>query len=95
MWDSEKTETGQQIEKSEGKKPEDESVEVLETECLDKEVKKEEVIASVWELLMHSRDHREALVLALDQKKISMGCTPKQMVGSLTRSEERRVGKEC
>ena len=33
---------------------------------------------------MHSRDHREALVLALDQKKISMSCTPEQMVGSLT-----------
>ena len=46
--------------------------------------KVEEVIASVWELLMHFRDHREALVLALDQKKISMGCTPEQMVGSLT-----------
>ena len=46
--------------------------------------KAEEVIASVWELLIHSRDHREALVLALNQKKISMGCTPEQMVGSLT-----------
>ena len=33
---------------------------------------------------MHSRDYREALVLALDQKKISMSCTPEQMVGSLT-----------
>ena len=32
---------------------------------------------------MHSRDHKEALVLALDQKKISMSCTPEQMVGSL------------
>ena len=28
--------------------------------------KNEEMITSVWELLMHSRDHREALVLALD-----------------------------
>ena len=33
---------------------------------------------------MHSRDHREALVLALDQKKIPMSCTPEQMVRSLT-----------
>ena len=33
---------------------------------------------------MHSRDHREALVLALDQKRISMSCTPEQMVGALT-----------
>ena len=46
--------------------------------------KVEEVISSVWELLMHSRDYREALVLNLDQKKISMGCTPEQIVGSLT-----------
>ena len=46
--------------------------------------KTEEVISSVWELLIHSRDHREALVLALDQKKISMSCTPEQMVGALT-----------
>ena len=33
---------------------------------------------------MHFRDHREALVLALDQKRISTGCTPEQMVGLLT-----------
>ena len=45
---------------------------------------KEDVTASVWELLMHSGDHREALMLALDQKKISMSCTPAQMIGSLT-----------
>ena len=35
---------------------------------------------------MHSKDHKEALVLALDQKKISMGRTPEQMVGSLTKT---------
>ena len=33
---------------------------------------------------MHSRDHREALILALDQKRISMSCTHEQMVGALT-----------
>ena len=33
---------------------------------------------------MHSRDHKEALVLALNQKKIPMSYTPKQMIGSLT-----------
>ena len=32
---------------------------------------------------MHSRHYREALVLALNQKKISMSCTLEQMVGSL------------
>ena len=33
---------------------------------------------------MHSGDHREALMLALDQRKVSMSCTPTQMIGSLT-----------
>ena len=47
-----------------------------EAESSGTKVKEEEVIASVWELLMHSRDHREALVLALDQRKISMKCMP-------------------
>ena len=55
-----------------------------EAESSGEKAEKEEVIASVWELLMHSRDHREALVLALDQKRISMSCTPEQMVGALT-----------
>ena len=35
---------------------------------------------------MHSRDHKEVLILVLDQKNISMSCTPKQMVGSLTKT---------
>ena len=35
---------------------------------------------------MHSRDHREAMVLALDQKRISMSCTPEHMVGALTKT---------
>ena len=35
---------------------------------------------------MYSRDHKEALVLALDQKKISMNCTPEKMVGSLIKT---------
>ena len=47
---------------------------------------KEEPIASVWELLINSRVHKEALVRALDQKKISMMCTPNQMVRSLMES---------
>ena len=33
---------------------------------------------------MYYRDHIEALVLALYQKRISTGCTPEQMVGLLT-----------
>ena len=41
---------------------------------------KEEPIASVWELLINSRVHREALVRALDQKKMFMICTPNKMV---------------
>ena len=43
--------------------------EAEEAESFDEEAEKEDIVASVWELLMHSRDHREALVLALDQKK--------------------------
>ena len=52
---------------------------------------KEEPIASVWELLMNSRVHREALVRALDQKKISMICTPDRMVSSLIESPKGAV----
>ena len=37
---------------------------------------------------MNSRVHKEALVRALDQKKISMICTPNQMVNSLMESPE-------
>ena len=49
---------------------------VKEAKISGEKAEKEEIIASIWELLMHSRDHREALVLALDQKKISMSCIP-------------------
>ena len=56
-----------------------------EVESSNRKPKKKEIIASVWELLMHFRDHREALVLALDQKRISIGCTPEQMVGLFTK----------
>ena len=55
-----------------------------EAKSSGEKAEKEEIISSVWELLMHSRDHRDALVLALDQKRISMSCTHEQMVGSLT-----------
>ena len=37
-----------------------------EAKSSGEKAEKEEIIASVWELLMHSRDHKEALVLALD-----------------------------
>ena len=57
-----------------------------EAESSGEKVEKEKIIASVWELLIHSRDHREALVLALDQEKIPMSYTPEQMVGSLTKT---------
>ena len=55
-----------------------------EAESSNGKANKEETIFSVWELLIHSRDHREALVLALNQKRISTGCTLEQMVGALT-----------
>ena len=66
-------------------------VKTEEAESFDGKGKKKETIASVWELLMHSRDHREALVLALDQMKISMSCTPEQMVGSLTETPPKTI----
>ena len=51
------------------------------------EVKKnKKIVASVWELLMHSKAHQEALVMALDNKKIPTSYTPKQMVGLLMES---------
>ena len=44
----------------------------------------EKTLASIWELLMNSKTHREALVLALDHKKIPTSYTPEQMICSLT-----------
>ena len=41
-------------------------------------------LASVWELLMNSKTHQEALVLALDHKKIPISHTHEQMICSLT-----------
>ena len=86
LWESEESKVSQSIGKVGEKKEEIELTEpkVEEAESSKEKAKKEEIIASVWELLMYSRDHREALVLALDQKKIPMSCTPEQMVGSLT-----------
>ena len=68
LWEYEEVKESQQVGKVEEKKEEAESVEakVEEAESSGEKTKEEEIIASIWELLMHSRDHREALVLALD-----------------------------
>ena len=78
LWENEEKKESQQVGKVKEKKEEVESVEakVEEVESSGEKEKKKDIIASVWELLMHSKDHREALVLALDQKKISMSCIP-------------------
>ena len=43
----------------------------------------EKTLTNVWELLMNSKAHREALVLPLGHKKILISHTPEQMVCSL------------
>ena len=69
------------------KKEEAESKEEeTEKQKKDKEEKKEKelliakrdekTLASVWELLMNSKAHREALVLALDHKKLPTSISP-------------------
>ena len=72
LWKNDKAKESQQVGKVEEKKEEKETIEgkVEEAKSSGEKAEKEEIITSVWELLMHSRDHREALVLALDQKKI-------------------------
>ena len=82
MWEDKEKKESQLVGKVEEKKEEVESVKAKaeEVESSNQKAKKEEIITSVWELLMHSRDYRKALVLALDQKRISTGCTPEQMV---------------
>ena len=52
--------------KDEGRKKEKESLEAK---------RDEKTLASIWELLMNSKIHREALVLALDHKKIPKSYT--------------------
>lgn len=92
MWDDEKKES-QPVGKVKEKKEDGELTEVKaeEAETSREKAQKEEIIASVWELLMHSRDHSEALVLALDQRKISMGYIPEQMVSSLTETPQGTI----
>ena len=59
---------------------------------LKEETKKDEkTIASVWELLMHSKVHQEALVMALDQKKIPTSFTPEHMVNSLIETPQGAI----
>ena len=48
-------------------------------------------LASVWELFMNSKAHREALVVALDHKKLPTSISPEQMVCSLTETPLRAV----
>ena len=79
-------------EKSEGSKSEEsekekeKSVEKEEEKAneLEKVKRVPPTLASVWELLMNSRVHREALVMALDHKKLPIACTPEEMINSLT-----------
>ena len=68
LWESDEVKESQQVGEVEEKEKEKETVEgkAKEAKSSGEKVEKEEIIASVWELLMHSRDHREALVLALD-----------------------------
>ena len=68
LWKSEESEVSQPIGKVKKKEEEIEPTEpsVEEAESSKEKTKKEETIASVCELLMHSRNYREALVLALD-----------------------------
>ena len=71
----------EESEKKKKEKPEKEEEKVEEA----KKVKRvPQTLASVWELLMNSKIHREALILALDHKKVPIICTPEQMICSLT-----------
>ena len=68
-------------EKEKGKSVEKEAEEAAEVEKVKRVPR---TLASVWELLMNSKVHREALVMALDHKKLPIACTPEEMVNSLT-----------
>ena len=97
LWENDEANESQQVGEVEEKKKEKETVEgkVEEAKSSGEKAEKEEVVASIWKLLMHSRDHREALVLPLDQKRISMSCTPEQMVGALTETPLKTItGRE-
>ena len=61
-WGKEGQAENEQVGKVEGKETEADSLEAQpeEPESSNAKAKEKEVIASVWELLMHSRDHREA-----------------------------------
>ena len=46
-----------------------------------KQLKKIQVDISIWGLLMASRVHRQAVLIAMDQAKLSIDITPEQLVG--------------
>ena len=68
LWESEGQAEGEQVGKVEEKEEEGNSPTVQPKKGKSSGVKaeKEDIISSVWELLMHSGDHWEALMLALD-----------------------------
>ena len=72
LWDNDEAKESQQVGEVEEKKEVKETIKgkAEEAESSSEKAEKEEIIASLWELLMHCRDHREALVLALDKKNL-------------------------
>ena len=49
----------------------------------DENKRPKKVVASIWELLMQSKVHRDAMVQALHERKVPIGTTPEQLASSL------------
>ena len=77
---------GSKSEESEKKKEKSVEKEEEKADEVEKVKRVPRTLASVWELLMNSKVHREALVMALAHKKLPIACTPEEIINSLTES---------
>ena len=62
-----------------------------EDDTVLKQLKKTQAQASIWDLLMASKKHRDALVKALDDVKITTDASPCEMIASLMKAPSNTI----
>ena len=64
----------------------DAALTIEEDDLVLKQLKKTQAQASIWDLLMSFKKHRDALVRALDDVKIATDASPYEMISSLMKA---------
>ena len=62
-----------------------------EDDIVLKQLKKTQAWASIWDLLMSSKKHKDALVRALDVAKIATNASPCKMIASLMKAPSNEI----